>query len=154
MKPTRPRDLLIAAVVAALVVNLAVRLTYGSLPGFPLFAGATLGVLGIAEAIGGWVLRTRIRGDDGTTPVEPLVAARAVVLAKASALAGAVLAGAWLGLLIHVVPRSSTLIAASDDMASGIIGLVSALALVAGALWLEHCCRAPDNDRNPGGPRD
>lgn len=154
MRPTRPRDLLVATLVTALVANLIVRLTYGSLPGFPLFAGATLGVLGIAEAIGGTALRSRIRGDAGAKPVDPLVAARAVVVAKASALAGAVLAGAWAGLLVHVVPRSGTVIAAAADMASGIVGLLCAIGLVAGALWLERCCRAPDNDRNPGEPRD
>lgn len=154
MRPTRPRDLLVVALVAALIVNVIVRLAYASLPGFPLFAGATLGVLGIAEAIGGSALRSRIRGEAGAKPVDPLVAARAVVVAKASALAGAVLAGAWAGLLFHVVPRSATVTAAADDMGAGIVGLLCALGLVAGALWLEHCCRAPDNDRHSGGPRD
>ena len=42
-------------------------------------------------------LRARIRREPGTTPVQPLVAARAVLVAKASSVAGAVVAGAWLG---------------------------------------------------------
>lgn len=145
MRATRSRDLLIAGLVTLLVVNVLVRLTYGSLPGFPLFAGATLGVLAIAEVIAGSALRSRIRG--GSRPVDPLVAARAVLMAKASSLAGAVLAGAWAGLLVYVVPRASTLTAAASDTLSGVVGLVCALGLVAGGLWLEWCCRAPDDER-------
>lgn len=144
MTPTRPRDLLAIAVVMALLTNLGVRLAYGSLPGIPLLAGATLGVLGPAEALAGNALRARIRRRPGTAPVQPLVAARAVLVAKASSLAGAVMAGAWTGLLAHVLPRTAELSAAVDDSLAGGVGLVCALALVAGALWLEWCCRTPD----------
>jgi hypothetical protein len=149
--PTRTRDLLVAGLVAALVVNLFVRLTYGSLPAFPLLAGATLGVLGLAEALAGNALRARIRRRPGTAPVQPLVAARAVLVAKASALAGAIMAGAWAGVLVHVVPRSAEVVAAAADAAAAGVGLLCALGLVGGALWLERCCRTPDDER-PDGP--
>ena len=123
-----------------------VRLSYGSLPGFPLLAGATLGVLGIAEALAGNALRARIQRRPGARPVQPLVAARAVLVAKASALAGAIMAGVWAGLLVYVLPRSADVIAAAADALAGGVGLLCALGLVAGALWLEHCCRTPDDD--------
>jgi hypothetical protein len=123
-----------------------IRLSYGSLPGFPLLAGATLGVLGIAEALAGNALRARILRRPGARPVQPLVAARAVLLAKASSLAGAIMAGVWTGLLVYVLPRSAEVTAAASDAVSGGIGLVCALVLVAGALWLERCCRTPDDD--------
>jgi hypothetical protein len=151
--PTRPRDLLAVAVVAALLANLAVRLTYGSLPGFPLLAGATFGVLGVAEGLAGNAFRARIRRRRGTRPVQPLVAARAVLVAKASALAGAIMAGAWAGLLVHVLPGSADIAAAAADSEAAGVGLVCALLLVGGALWLERCCRTPDDE--PGAdPRD
>ena len=118
--------------MAALLANLVIRLSYGSLPGFPLLAGATLGVLGVAEALAGNALRARIRRRPGARPVQPLVAARAVLLAKASALAGAIMAGAWAGLLLHVLPRSGEVTAAAADAVSGGVGLVCALGLVAG----------------------
>jgi hypothetical protein len=146
MTPTRPRDLLAAGLVAALLANLVIRLSYGSLPGFPLLAGATLGVLGIAEALAGNALRARILRRPGARPVQPLVAARAVLLAKASSLAGAIMAGVWTGLLVYVLPRSAEVTAAASDAVSGGLGLVCALGLVAGALWLERCCRTPDDD--------
>jgi hypothetical protein len=81
--PIRPRDLVVTALVVAVVVHLLVRLTYGSLPAFPLSAGLPLAVLGLAEAIGGSALRSRIRDRSGARPVQPLVAARAVLVARA-----------------------------------------------------------------------
>ncbi len=153
MTLTRPRDLLAIALVVAVVINLVVRLTYDALPGFPLFGGVTLGVLGVAEAIGGRALRARIRREPGTTPVQPLVAARAVLLAKASSVAGAVIAGAWTGLLVYTAPESGAIAAAVSDTAAAAVGLVCALVLVGGALWLERCLRAPDDTERQDGPR-
>lgn len=150
MTPTKALDLLGVGLVVAVLGNLIVRMTYGSLPGIPLLAGATLGLLGAAEAIVGTSLLARIRHRRGARPVQPLVAARAVLVAKASSLAGAVVAGWWAGLLVYVVPRSADVSAAADDTAAGVVGFVCALGLVAGALWLEHCCRTPDDpDREP-----
>jgi hypothetical protein len=152
VKPTRPRDLLAVALVAALIGNLLIRLTYGSLPGFPALAGATFGLLGIAEALAGNALRARIQRRPGTQPVQPLVAARAVLVAKASSLAGAIMAGVWAGLLVHVLPRAGEVTAAASDSVAGGIGLVCALGLVGGALWLEYCCRTPDDERRDEAP--
>jgi hypothetical protein len=143
--PTKPRDLFAVALVTAVVTGILVRLSYGSLPQLPLFAGATLGVLGIAEAVAGNALRARIRHRPGTRPVQPLVAARAVLLAKASSLAGAIMTGVWGGLLAHVLPLAGDIAAAVSDSLAGTVGIVCALALVGGALWLEHCCRTPDD---------
>lgn len=145
MTATRPRDLVVAFVAAAVVGNLLVRLSYGSLPGFPAPAGVTLAVLGVAEAVVGWVLKGRIDRRPGSRPVEPLVAARAVLVAKASALGGALVAGLWTGLLVYAAPRASAVTAAASDTLAAGIGLVCALLLVGGALWLEHCCRAPSD---------
>jgi hypothetical protein len=145
MTSTRPRDLFAVALVTAVVVGILVRLAYGSLPELPVFAGATLGVLGIAEAVGGNMLRARIRRRPGTQPVQPLVAARAVLLAKASSLAGAIMTGVWGGLLAHVLPLAGEVTAAGSDSVAGVVGIVCALGLVGGALWLEHCCRTPDD---------
>ena len=145
MTQTRPRDLLAVALVTAVLANLLFRLSYGSLPQIPLFAGVTFGVLGAAEAVAGNVLRARIRRRPGARPVQPLVAARAVLVAKASSLAGAIMTGVWGGLLGQVLPRAGAVTAAGSDSLAGTVGIVCALGLVAGALWLEHCCRTPDD---------
>lgn len=153
MKPTRPIDLITAGVVAAVVVYLLVQLVYGSLPRLPLLAGVTLLVLAIAEVLLGNALRARIEGRPGTQPVQPLLAARAVTVAKASSVAGAIMAGAWLAVLGYVLPLGDEIDAAAGDTGAAVVGLASALALVAAALWLERCCRTPDGQdpTSPGG---
>lgn len=147
MKPTRPLDLVLAALIGGLVVHLLVRAGYGSMPRLPLLAGVTLLVLAIGEVLLGNVLRARIRRRPGARPVQPLQAARAVALAKASSLAGAIVAGAWLGVLVYVLPRGAEVAAAADDTAASVVGAVCALALVGAALWLERCCRTPEDPR-------
>ena len=149
--PIRPRDLVLHALGTTVVVYLLVRLTYGSLPPFPTAAGLPFAVLGAAEAIGGTALRSRIRGGSGARPVQPLVAARAVLVARASALAGAIMTGAWAGLLAYVAPRSADLAAAAGDTFAAALGVVGSLILVGGGLWLQHCCRTPDD---PGSDAD
>lgn len=148
---TRARDLLAAAVVVAVLVNLLLQLSYGELPTLPQPAGTTLLAFAIAEVVLGNTLRARIRQRPGTRPVQALTAAKAVVLAKASSLAGAITGGAWLGVLGYVLPLRSQLPSAASDTVAASIGAICAGALVAAALWLEYCCRTPDgpDDREP-----
>jgi hypothetical protein len=143
MSPTRVRDLLGYALAAALLAWLALRQWYGDLPRLGWFVPLSLGLLGLAEAIAGGQLRARIRRRPGTLPVQPLVAARSVALAKASALVGAVMLGVWGGLLAYALPRLDYLAAAPDDARTAGVGVGAAVCLVAGALWLEWCCRTP-----------
>ena len=148
---TRPRDLLAVGLVAAVVGYTLVRLNYQRMPPLPRFAGVPAAILGIGEAVAGRGLRSRIRPPEhpsGTahtrTPVPPLTAARAVMAAKATSLAGAALAGLWAGLLVYVLPSWTLLAAAQSDGITGIIGLVGALMMMAGGLYLEYCCRTRD----------
>ncbi|MTD14534.1 DUF3180 family protein [Nakamurella sp. YIM 132087] len=149
---TRTRDLLAVGLVAAIAGFLLVSLAYSSIPPLPRLAGAAPALLGVAEAIAGAGLRSRIRarregGVAERPPVPPLTAARAMMTAKATSLAGAALAGLWIGLLLYVVPKASTVDAAADDTATGAIGLVGSLVMIGGALFLEHCCRTPPEER-------
>jgi hypothetical protein len=150
VKPTNWRELASTFAVVAVVAHLLTRVSYAVLPPLPLLAGITLLVLAALELVLGFSLKARIERRPGTTPVQPLVAARAVTLAKASAWAGTVMAAVWAGLLGYLLPRLRELSAAADDTPGAVVGLVSAAALVAAALWLQHCCRAPrDADRDP-----
>ena len=145
MTPTRARDLAGAGAVAAVLVNLLLQLSYGDVPTLPQLAGTTLLAVAVVEVVLGTSLRARIRQRPRTRPVQALAAARAVVLAKASSLAGAITGGAWLGVLSYVLPLRSQLQSAASDTVSASIGVVCAGALVAAGLWLEYCCRAPDD---------
>ncbi|MDQ4094364.1 MAG: DUF3180 domain-containing protein [Actinomycetota bacterium] len=148
MTPTRARDLVGAAVVAAVLVNLLLQLSYGDLPTLPTLAGTTLFVFAVAEVVLGTALRTRIRQRPRTRPVQALTAVKALVLAKASSLAGAITGGAWLGVLGYVLPLRSQLQSAASDTVTASIGAVCAGALVAAGLWLEYCCRTPDDSED------
>ena len=144
MRATGAADLVPAAVIGALVGYLGGKLAYGDLPPLPTLAGTPLAVLAVVEALLGHSLRSRIRGK-GDRPVQALTAARAVALAKASSLLGAIMVGVWLGALGFLLPESARLAAAKADIPAAIIGAVGAAVLIAAALWLEYCCRTPDD---------
>lgn len=149
--PTRIRDLIAYAAAVTLITWLAMRQWYGDLPRLRWFVPLSLVLLAIAEVLAANQLRDRIRRRPGALPVQPLVAARMLALAKASAVVGAVMVGIWAGLLVYVVPRLGQLNAAGNDTVVGAIGAVAAVALTAAALWLEYCCRTPappDGDRH------
>lgn len=143
MRATRVRDLVLFAVGAGVLAWLVIRNVYGDLPRLQWFVSLSLPILAVAELLSGLQLRARIQRRRGAAPVEPIVAARAVALAKASAIVGAVMAGVWAGLLCYVVPHRNVIVAAQNDSRVGIAGLVGAILLVAAALWLEFCCRTP-----------
>lgn len=149
MALTKARHLLIAGVLPAIVVYLLIRVTYNDVPPIPLFAGASLLLVAVVDAILAWTLGPRVKRREGYEPVEPLSAARAVALAKASSMAGAIVGGIWLGLLGYVFPRGMVVPDASADTGSAVIGLISALALVAAGLYLERNLRNPDEPDEP-----
>jgi len=142
---TRARDLVLVGVIAAAVANLLLLVGYDSLPPLPTLAGGTLFVLAVLELIFALVLRPRLSRKPGTRPVPALQAVRVVALAKASSLLGAIMAGAALGALVYVVPKRAQLVVAANDTTSAVVALIGAAALIASALWLEYCCRAPED---------
>ena len=145
MKYTRWRDLVITAVAAGVVVNLLLLVAYDSLPPLPLLAGATLLLLAAAEFAFSFVVRSRVSGKSTAGPLPPATGLRALALAKASSVLGALMVGTWLALLVYVLPRRAHLTVGSGDLRSGLVGLVSAGALIAAGLWLEYCLRTPED---------
>ncbi len=147
---TRARDLLVAVVIGFGVTFPLFRVAFGSLPDLPTLAGVTLLVLALGELVLAFAIRSRIRDHRVESGIG---IARAVALAKASSLLGALMVGAWLGALAYLAPRSSEISAAAEDVPATIVGVCCATALIGAALWLEHCCRAPkDGDRDPDRP--
>ncbi|MCE7009234.1 DUF3180 domain-containing protein [Kibdelosporangium philippinense] len=149
MKFTRPRDLVIAGLLAAVVLYLIMQSAYGSLPPLPTLAGVTLIIIAVIDVVLGFSLRSRIRRTKPGKPVEALTAARAVALAKASSVLGAIMLGAWIGVLIYVFLKRGDIVAASNDTTSAIIGAVCSAALIAAGLWLENCLKTPDEPKEP-----
>ncbi len=152
LNETKARDLAVIGLVVALLSWLLVRQYYGALVPLRWYLPLSLGVLGIAELMGARNLRARIRGVAGLPPMGSLVAARALALAKASAVAGAGFAGVWLGLLGYTLPNLGFLAAAGNDAVTGVLGVLSSALLVAGALVLENACRTPKLPDDPNDP--
>jgi len=147
MGPTRKRDLTAATVLAAVAGYLLVVLMYRWFPPITLWTGVSLLAVAIAEAIWAFYVRAKI-GDgeigDGPGWLHPLAVARSVLIAKASAWVGALVLGWWVGVLVYLLPRRSTLKVAGEDTAGAVVAAVCALALVVAALWLQHCCKSPE----------
>jgi hypothetical protein len=170
VKPVSRRDLAVLVVGLAVATWLLVRAAYGDLPPLRWWLPAPLALLAVAEAGAARTLGTRLRDlrtaravgrghaadraprPERVRPVEPMLVARMAVLAQASAYAGAVLLGVWLGVLAHVGPSLGRLAAAGNDTVTAAFGVVSAAALVAAALWLESVCKVPPDDEGEGGP--
>jgi hypothetical protein len=164
MSPVRRRDLAVLTLGLAVASWLMVRAWYGDLPPLRWWLPLPLAVLAVAEALGARTLRTRLaelrearsgrpragaKPPAQVRPVEPMLVARLAVLAQASAYVGAVVAGIWIGVLAHVGPAVHRLQAAGSDTVTASLGIVSAAALVAAALWLESVCRVPPEEDGP-----
>ncbi|MBO0840992.1 MAG: DUF3180 domain-containing protein [Sciscionella sp.] len=154
MTLTKPRDLAIAAVVAAVLAYLLLTTSYDKLLHLPTLAGLTLLVVAVIDGLLALALRQRLAGKPGTRPVPPLTAVRVVALAKASSMLGALMLGAWIGELIFVLPRRAEIVAAASDTPSGVVGVICAALLIAAGLWLEYCCKAPEPPQPSDGRED
>jgi hypothetical protein len=147
MGPTRKRDLTAAAVGAAVVGYMVVMLIYRWFPPITVWTGLSLLAVAIAE--GGWAFYVRSKINDGHIGdgpgwLHPLAVARSVLIAKASAWVGALVLGWWIAVLVYLLPRRSSLRVAGEDTAGATVAAASALALVIAALWLQHCCKSPE----------
>lgn len=151
VKPTSVSTLAALLLGSAVIVWVLVRAVYGDIPPLRWYMPVWAGVLAAAEVLFGKQIKDRIARRRGAEPVEPIVAARALALAKASAYLGAVLAGAWAGFALHTAGQWGFLATAGRDTVIAIGGSVLALSLAAAGLWLEHCCRVP---KDPDGAID
>ncbi len=96
MGPTRKRDLTAAVLGTGVVGYLLVVLFYRWFPPITAWTGLSLLAVGVAEAIWGRHVRTKIGdGEIGDAPgwLHPLSVARSLVIAKASAWVGALALG-------------------------------------------------------------
>lgn len=153
MGPTRKRDLSAAAGLIAVVGYLLIHRLYQWFPPITVWTGLSLLAVAIAEA--GWGFYVRSKINDGQIGVgggrlHPLTVARSVVIAKASAWVGAVMAGWWIGVLVYLLPRRGTLRVAGEDTAGVVVAAISALALAIAAVWLQHCCKSPEEPPENG----
>ncbi|TVX97800.1 DUF3180 domain-containing protein [Mycolicibacterium porcinum] len=153
MGPTRKRDLAGAVAVVAIVGYVLVGVLYRWFPPLTIWTGLSLLAVALIEA--GWAFYVRAKINDGQIGVgagrlHPLTVARSVVIAKASAWVGAIVAGWWIGVLVYLLPRRGELRVAGEDTPGAAVAAISALALIVAAVWLQHCCKSPEESPDNG----
>ena len=144
--------LLIAGAAVGWFAENALLMTGSALLIPPLTLGATLLIVGVVLLGLAWPIRQATRGRRPGR-VDPFRATRVVLLAKASALAGALLAGITGGVLAFVLARPVLPGASSVGLAGA--GTVGAVVLLVAGLVAEHWCTVPpddDGDARPGDP--
>jgi Na+/melibiose symporter-like transporter len=147
MRPTRPSALAVAGLACTALIWLLLRVVYSSLPPLPWTGIPALAFVAIAEAWTGRGLHRRILGREGTKPPDPLFVSRMLVLAKASSMGAALIAGLALGFVGYLSGQLAA-VTPRHDIITAAITCVAALLLVIAALYLEFCCRVPE-DRIP-----
>ncbi len=161
MKPTRVSTLVVVAVIGAVLGWLLLRALYAKLPPLPWTGVPALLIAAMAEAWTGRDLKARIAARRGTgrdgsgqetgrrlKPVAPMFVSRMVALAKASSLAAAIIAGVAGGFDIYLSGSLSASVPRQDAL-TAVVTFAAAVVLACAALYLENCCRVPeDQDRD------
>jgi hypothetical protein len=172
VKPTRISTLVIIAVVCAAAGWVLLRAVYAKLPPLPWTGVPALLIAAVAEAWTGRDLRMRIAGPprrgsgqgtrgsgQGTRgsgqgagrdlkPPAPLFVSRMVALAKASAVAAAIIAGFAAGFDFYLA-GSLTASVPREDALTAVFTFVAAVLLGCAALYLENSCRVPEDPAAP-----
>ncbi|HEY1622996.1 MAG TPA: DUF3180 domain-containing protein [Streptosporangiaceae bacterium] len=142
MRPTRVTTLAVIVVIAAALTWGLLKAAYNSLPPLPWTGVPALLVVAVFETGAGRDLKRRIDGRKGLKPADPLVVSRMLVLGRATALAGALVAGVMVGFVIYLSGMLSNPIPRHDLINAAITG-AAALVMTGAALYLEFCCRVP-----------
>lgn len=147
MRRTSAAALLVVAVAGGAIAWLVqVALASGGAPSFvpPATLWTVLFVVAVALPILGWPVRRTVRGK-AAKRVDPFYAMRVLVLAKASSLVGALLAGAGVVLVVYAVSRVGAV--QTPAFWPSVLTAGGALALGAAGLVVELWCRIPPEDR-------
>lgn len=150
LRTTRWTELVVPLVVIGITVYVLLRFSYNSLPPLQWPVAVPLAVLTVAEFVAARRVRAAVRHDPDAKPMAAIVIARCVALGKSSALVGAAVAGAVLGLLARLLPDVSMVTSATHDAQVGLALFVVSAALVVAGLLLERAGVDPNSDdRNP-----
>jgi hypothetical protein len=150
MRPVRARTLLlVSAVVLGLGWMILELWTTGDGTFLPLPVTAAVGgyLLAVVVILVGIPVRRWARGDR-SRPLNPLAAARTVVLARAAAYAGAVLAGWYLAQGLALLP--DLVGTRLERFWVAMVASVGAVLLGTAGLLVQRWCRVPPDDRGPG----
>ncbi|MER5970674.1 DUF3180 domain-containing protein [Streptomyces sp. NPDC001922] len=154
MKQLRVRVLFGLFAVAGVLSWAGSRLwdTFGTLPRVPVAAPIVLGVIAAVLAATALALRARLKAQRERRPdakgVDPMVAARAVVFGQASALVASLVAGVYAGAFVFLLIDGLDAGPRRDQAIYAGLSVVTGVAVVVAALFLERVCRLPEDEDN------
>lgn len=142
MRPTRSWPLVAISVAIAILSGVTLRAWSAQgheLPALPWAAPGVMALMAIAVLVAGIPVRRWTRGTR-TTPLDPLVATRTVVLAKAAQYAGSLLSGWYAGQALALI---STMDVQSrrSMLLRAVVSTVTALAVWVTGWLVERFCR-------------
>lgn len=150
MKPTRPLVLLALALGTGGLTYAGMNLwnSRGTPPGVPVLAPIVLLCLAGVALATALSLRSRLKAQRerrvDARRVDPLVAARAVVFAKAGALVGGIVGGFYGGFALFLT-RFLEVDERSAQAQRCAFAVGACVAVVAASLFLEHILRVPED---------
>lgn len=122
----------------------------GTLPAVPLLAPVILALIAAVLLATALSLRARLRAQrerrEGARPVEPLVAARAVVFGQASALVSSLVAGLYGGFGLFLLLERMEVPNRREQALYAGLSVIAGIAVCAAALYLERVCKLPDGN--------
>lgn len=145
MKRTSALTLAVFAVAGlALGVLVQVWLAQSGQPGVrpPLTLAIGLSLIGLVDIALAWPIRKVAKGT-AKARVDPFYATRVVVLAKASSITGALLAGAAAGFALYLLSRTMPPVGSIGFFISMFAG---AVVLMVCGLVAEHMCKLPPDE--------
>ncbi|MFW6691720.1 DUF3180 domain-containing protein [Streptomyces sp. MAR4 CNX-425] len=129
----------------------------GTLPSVPVAAPVVLALIATILTATALSIRARLGAQRERDPqakgVDPMMAARAVVLGQASALVSALVAGLYAGLGLFLVLDGLDYGTRGSQVVYAALAVVAAALVVAAAFFLERVCKLPDDeDEGDGAP--
>ncbi|MFG2547027.1 DUF3180 domain-containing protein [Streptomyces sp. NPDC048594] len=157
MKELRIRVLAGVFVVAGVLSWAGARLwnSVGTLPSVPLAAPVVLALIAVILLATALSLRARLKAQRERVPgakgVDPMMAARAVVFAQASALVAALVAGMYGGTGVFLLEYLDIPARRDQSIYAG-LSVVAGLGVIAAAVFMERVCKLPEDedDDHPG----
>jgi small-conductance mechanosensitive channel len=145
---TPPRALVVAALAGGLVGWLVV-VTASAFDLIPprIPWSAPIGLVFVAALVGALAWTTSQRIQVRREWLEPQRAVTFLLLGKASALTGSLVAGGYLGFAVNFLSRLDASNSRDRVIRAG-VAVVAGLALMAGGLLLERACRVPKSDED------
>ncbi|MFF8031787.1 MULTISPECIES: DUF3180 domain-containing protein [unclassified Streptomyces] len=151
MRELRIRVLAGVFVVAGILSWAGARLwnSLGTLPSVPVAAPIVLALIAVVLAATALSIRSRLKAQrerqHDAKGVDPLMAARAVVFGQASALVAALVAGMYGGVGVFLL-ESLDIPARRDQAVYAGFSVLTGIAVIAAALFLERVCKLPEDD--------